>query len=157
MARNVGVVLCALTFLLGMPTGEAESAMSLAKVFLIPFGVTTYIPVTRGDIESQSFFRILLVAEDGAAGLHPLVRRLQVLLESHPTNRRLDENFIRLKVELPGQTYYVDGTGVVLRHSTGQTFQLGQPEKKRIEELIGGLQGVIDAKAVTRVDSANFK
>jgi hypothetical protein len=157
MARYTSLVFCALILLNGTLAANAETSVNIARVFFIPFGVRTYASVTRGDIESKSFLRILLVAENGAKDLHPLARKLQSLLELHPVGRRLDENFIRIKIEVPRETYYVDASGVVLRQSSGQTFQLGKLEKKQTEELIESLQGVIDAKAVMRVDSAKLR
>ena len=156
MIRDLVCVLCSLALLTATSTTEAESPMNLVKVSLIPFSVTTYVPVTKDEIESKSFFRIVLVAEDGG-DLHPLVRKLKGWLESQPGSRRLDEKFIRLKVELAKETYYVDSAGVVLHQPSGHTFYLGQLEKKRTEELIANLQGVIDTKATRRVDPSHLR
>ena len=156
MIRYIVAVLCSLVLLSATSTSEAERPMNLVKISLIPFGVTTYVPITKDDIEGKSFFRVFLVAEDGV-DLHPLVRKLKGWLESQAVSRRLDEKSIRLKVEFAKETYFGDSAGVVLHQPSGHTFYLGQLEKKQIEELIAGLQGVIDIKATRRVDPSQLR
>ena len=123
----------------------------MSRVFFIPFRVTTYVPVKKADIEDKSLVEILFVKGNRGTELHPVLRRIRTLLEAHRSNRRLDENFIRMKVELEVETYYVDASGVVLKDSSGQNFQLQKAEMAQTEGLIQGLQGVVDAKAAAQI------
>jgi len=134
------------------PASDAdERSAEVSRVFFIPFRVTTYVPVKKADIEDKSLVEILFVKGNRGTELHPVLRRIRTLLEAHRSNRRLDENFIRMKVELEVETYYVDASGVVLKDSSGQNFQLQKAEMAQTEGLIQGLQGVVDAKAAAQI------
>jgi hypothetical protein len=87
-------------------------------------------------------------------GDHLFIKQLHDLLERTSSEVEIDNHFIRLKVDFVQSqaVYHVDNKGAVKRHD-GKLFHLGQNEMDEIEKLIQSFAGVVDMRAVKRLQS----
>jgi hypothetical protein len=108
--------------------------------------IETYTPVTMENIGTE-FGRTILLMEE-----HGFTLELVTMLESHPANKEILANGIRLKADLGdlGATYFVDKEGTVLKKGTGATFQLSTDEFARLEKQLESLIGVVDVESYRR-------
>jgi hypothetical protein len=124
-----------------------DAGKPLMRVYFIPFAVETSTPVTTADIEEAGFYRLVLARSPNRSPrepVPPLVSSLPAMLRAHPTAAKLEELFIRLKVEVGETTYHVDNKGTVRESTSGRTFQLTKREMERLGKDIVGLRGVVD-------------
>jgi hypothetical protein len=83
-----------------------------AKIFYIPFDIKTYSPITINKIEHSAFVQANLREKWGISDLMSCIER---------TNRiEFNDQMVRLKVIVSGETYYFDSFGNgVLNSSIG--------------------------------------
>lgn len=126
---------------------------SVVRVYFLPFEIGTHIPVTMDDIEKSSSYIIWFVKGDRAplTKEHPFVARLHQLLQSRRTTYKINDSFIRLKVDFDGETFYVDQKGRVLEKNSGGTFELSGWQMREIAKSMGYFSGVIDVNASEEV------
>jgi hypothetical protein len=128
----------------------AERSLVIGRLYFIPFEVTTFVPVTPGNIEEAATFEINLVGPEGNGGPHPFVMSLRAMIKARAAKAQLNDLAVRLKLVLEDETYYVDAAGGVLEMSSKRTFRLQRTELRRIEKSIEGFSGVVDMKAFSR-------
>jgi hypothetical protein len=130
-----------------MPVSETIGEEPFMRLyFVVPFSIETYTPVTMENIGTEFGRTILLMEERG------FTLELVTMLESHPTNKEILANGIRLKADLGdlGATYFVDKEGTVLKKGSGATFQLSADELARLEKQLEPLIGVVDVESYRR-------
>ncbi len=158
--RQLFVCMIAILPIVLFHTGEAKPASDrqvqdpLMRIYFIPFDVYTYVGVSMDDIHETSSYAIWFAKEDRAArvGPHPFIAKLHRTLQSRPaTGRKIQDGFIRLRVDIGSQTFFVDINGIVLEKETGKTFILSKALRREIQRDIKYFSGVIDIHASQRV------
>lgn len=129
----------------------AERPIVISRLYFIPFDVTTFVPVTQGNIEEAATFEINLIGPERNGGPHPFVMSLRAMIKARAAKAQLNDLAVRLKLVLENETYYVDAAGGVLEMSSKQTFRLPKTDLERIEKSIEGFSGVVDMKAFSRM------
>jgi len=122
----------------------------IGRVYFIPFDVTTFVPVTMGNIEEAATFEISLVGPEGNSEPHQFIKSLRAMIQARAAKAPLNDLAVRLKLVLAAETYYIDAAGGVLEVSSKRTFLLQKTELRRIERSIEGFSGVVDMKAFSR-------
>ena len=110
------------------------------KVYLIPFRIETYVPVTMDDIEAKSHYAIAFMKS------HRLVTDLRRWLTQNPSTRLIDNRVIRLKVQFESEVFFVDQDGVVFLQTRGSHFLLSEEQRQKIETEVQQFSGVVDLK-----------
>jgi hypothetical protein len=112
---------------------ESFGGSDMTKVYLIPFEVETYVPVTRDSIacEAHEVWTFSKAAQ---------TRRLLVFLSGGTavdggTAIRFDEKRVRVKVSSSNRTAFVDSDGVVAQDKTTRI------DKREFVELLKTLAG----------------
>src|SRR6266487_452497 len=121
------VVGLALTFLMHVSSerslgGSIQQATheTTMRIYFIPFAAETLLGVTMDTIDEAGEYKIWFIHESPLAPKeHPAILKLRRLLLSKKGTSTIDNSFIRLKVELQNDTFYVDKNGTVLRKNTG--------------------------------------
>lgn len=122
-------------------------------VYLLAFGTETVVGVTRRTIEETNDYVIRfsrlwpLEAPCPRYDDHPFVRDLRRILVGTKVNVRIDENSIRVKVQFPEATFFVDEEGIVVKDGTNEFFRMNNQQIKLLEENIRGFAGAVDMKA----------
>ncbi|MFQ5853603.1 MAG: hypothetical protein ACE5JU_23845 [Candidatus Binatia bacterium] len=120
----------------------------LMRIYFLPFGIVTYLPITMSNIEETSDYAIWFMKKHPPEeGEHPFISKIQKLLQSRPVRVAINEFAIRLKVVLNNDVFFVDQNGIVLEKSSGKTFSLSKPQMEEIENDIKYFSGVIDIRA----------
>ena len=147
----ISATLCAAVLVASeVPGGGTADSPVISRIYFIPFDVTTYVPVTVRDIERVAHFEMNLVGPEGKNAPHRFAMLLRGMIRARPAQAPLGELFVRLKLVLKDETYFVDAAGGVLEVSSNRTFRLEKKELRRIEQTIEGFSGVVDIKAFTR-------
>lgn len=130
---------------LGMRAGIQDPIM---RVYFTPFEATTYVPLTMDDIEQRSSYIIWFLKEHPSVREteHPFVSNLRHLLRSRPGRAPIDNLFIRLKVVLGKEVFFVDQKGRVLDKNNDRTFTLSRPQRREIEREIRHFSGIVDIR-----------
>ena len=128
----------------------AERSPVISRIYFLPFDVTTFVPVTRRNIEEAATLEINLVGPEGNGGPHPFVKSLRAMIKVRASEAPLNDLAVRLKLVLEDETYYVDAAGGVLEASSKRTFRLLKTELRHIEQSIESFSGVVDMKAFSR-------
>jgi len=76
-------------------------------VFLVPFQIETYMPVTRQTIECDALEKWVLAKESHAAHLTDLLR--------DDVDVKFDEQRVRAKIVMPSSVIYIDSNGTAIR------------------------------------------
>ncbi len=120
----------------------AMTAEILMKIYFIPFTIETYTPVTQNNIEEKSLHAIWFTQPN------PFIGRLHSLLQSSPTQEKVDDRVIRLKVEFvkEREVFYVDQDGIGTKDSK-KYYKLSKKVQDEVEKAILYFSGVIDIKA----------
>jgi hypothetical protein len=159
-----------IAWLLRFATGESYAADVLrehcqqnepkvvARIYFSPFDILTYSAITKQNVEQTSVYRIWIVCgkefiTPGGKALRA-VRELSLLLRATKGREDLDNASIRLKIELPGETFYADQAGRVEEKTTGARFILLKKQMAEIEKHIQAWSGVVDLKASRRIQSS---
>lgn len=146
LARVIACLTCTIVTCV-MPVSETIGEEPFMRLyFVVPLSIETYTPVTMENIGIE-FGRTILLMEE-----HGFTLELVTMLESHPTNKEILANGIRLKADLGdlGTTYFVDKEGTVLKKGTGATFLLSADEVARLEKQLESLIGVVDVESYRR-------
>lgn len=137
-------------------TGEAESTSGpemqgpLMQVYLIPFDSWTYTTVSMDIIHLVSTYRIWFMKERPSVWKkeHPVIAKLRSQLQSRPApDKKIDDGFIRFRVDIGSQTFFVDINGIVLEKESGKTFVLSKAQRREIEKDIEYFSGIVDIQA----------
>lgn len=134
----------------GGPVARAESQEPLMRVYFVPFDAVTYFPISMDDMGTGSPYAIWFV--DPGPGVrhrkHPFISKLRRELQSRPVaGRQINDFAIRLRVDVGGETFFVDTRGTVLDKASGKTFRLTREQMRGIENTIISFSGVIDIHA----------
>lgn len=125
-----------------------RNGMILMRLYFTPFETTTYVPLTMENIEDRSTYAIWFPRDTSRReNEHPLVSKLRRSLQSQPATGGIDHSFIRLKVVIENDVFYVDHGGFVFHPSSRKTFTVSKKEMLEIEEEISRLSGVVDVRA----------
>jgi hypothetical protein len=119
---------------------RADGLKEAMKVYLIPFEIDTYVPVTMADIEVKSHFAIAFRKS------HTFVTELRSSLTSKRSNRIIDDRVIRMRVQLSSEVFFVDQDGVVLEQTKGARYELSKDQRAKIETEVARFAGVMDLK-----------
>lgn len=148
---------CTIVSLSWTLVGQAESPVSvgsaepLMRVYFIKFDVYTYVGISMASIHEVSNYALWFLKQDPAArqGEHPFVSKLRRELQSRPLRGgRINDEMIRLRVDIGPQTFFVDMQGTVLEKTSGKTFRLTRAQRQAIEQEIIHLSGVVDLRAI---------
>src|SRR5213594_4301860 len=87
---------------------RAERSIAISRLYFIPFDVTTFVPVTPGNIEEASTLEIDLIGPEKNGGPHPFAKLLRAMIKARAAKAQLNNLAVRLKLVLEDETYYVD-------------------------------------------------
>ena len=120
----------------------------LMRIYFVPFMTETFVPLPMEEIEKRNLYEIWFMREHPSTRLvkHPFVDKLRRILRSKLTKSRIDNSFIRLKVVMNEEIYFVDIKGVVWDKKNDKSFQLSRKQRMEIEKEIINFSGVIDAR-----------
>jgi hypothetical protein len=129
----------------------------LVKLYFSHFESVFDVLITPKNIEKSSSYIIWFLQSPRASiarGDHPFIEQLRDLLEKTPATVEIDNALIRLKVNFVQDhaVYHVDSKGRIIRHD-GKLFRLEQNEMDDIEKQIVSFAGVVDMRAVKRLQS----
>jgi hypothetical protein len=115
-------------------------AEGFMKIYYMPFGIQTYVPVTKEDIEKRALYRLNVPQSSKDA-----IKILGLLDSGHETDD-FNNQVVRLKVVTSaGRSYYADSMGNVEALSKRSRISLNDLEKV-IDKLIGTNTGNADSK-----------
>ena len=104
------------------------------------------------NIEEAGFYKIWFIHESPLTPQeHPFIPKLRQMFLAKKATEEVDDSFIRLKVELPSDTFYVDRNGRVLRSNTGEKYKLSKKQMQDIENTIEHFSGIVDINASKRI------
>jgi hypothetical protein len=137
---------------MGQSIKTASDMPTVVKIFYFPFEAHTTIGISEASIERDSIFKIQIVQKHpryyDLPSEHRFVSKLKQLLMQNPSAAHLEKGQFRLKLQLPGDIFFVDANGRVLRIANGQHFQLSVEQMKEVGREIEYLAGVVDTLSV---------
>ena len=137
--------------------GKCDATM---RIFFIPFEAESYQPISFSGIEEAAFSELWFdcAKSFGEPSLvrepHPFSKRLGRVLFSTKGSKPIDDQSIRLKIEIGKDVVYADRNGTVLRKDTDQIFKLSKKQIRDLHKKLEYLSGVVDLKAARRVFGA---
>jgi len=123
------------------------------RIIFVSFGAETFLPITMSSIDEKKHLRVWFVRSLMRDNDHPFVSKLGKMLQANTTKEGIDDNSVRLKVELGADTFYADRNGTVLKKNTGEKFQLSREQMQEIENALANFDGVVDTWASQRISS----
>lgn|SRR5512146_2700683 len=141
MAIGIFLALISMASIAGaiQPEQLAPFLKPIMKVYFLPFHVHTQILIRKQDIEKHNDQSLLFLRPQR------FIKDLRQMLEARPTQRKLSQNSIRLKVEFlqDDATFYADRLGVVEKNGV-ETFELLPEEMEQIRREMERYYGVVE-------------
>jgi len=132
--------------------GEPPPIISMRVIFM-SFGSETFLPITIKSIDDRKHLKVWFVRSLMRDNDHPFVSKLRKMLQANSTKEEIDDNRVRLKVEIGTDTFYADANGTVLKKNTGEKFQLSREQMQEIESTMENFDGVVDTWTSERISS----
>jgi hypothetical protein len=123
------------------------------RIIFVSFGAETLVPITMSSIDQNKYLKVWFVRSLMRDNDHPFVSKLGKMLQANTTKEEIDDNLVRLKVEIGGDTFYADRNGTVLKKNTCEKFQLSKEQMQEIESSMANFDGVVDIWASQRISS----
>ncbi len=123
------------------------------RIIFVSFGAETLLPITMSSIDEKKHLKVWFVRSMMRDNDHPFVSKLEKMLQANTTKEEIDDNLVRLKVEIGGDTFYADRNGTVLKKNTCEKFQLSKEQMQEIESSMANFDGVVDIWVSQRISS----
>jgi hypothetical protein len=137
---------------------EAQTP-TVAKLFYFSFDAYSLVAIEKRNIEESSEFKIQILTRRyfHEAGEHPFLIRLKKMFTATRGSEPLEDGAIRLKLTLPGETFFADAHGRVLRAETGELFNLLPNDMAEIDHDIEYLSGIVDMGVIKFTEQIESK
>lgn len=148
IGRDAIIILLVCLSIIGNLMNSSEAKINKPRMrlyYVIPFTIETYIPITKENVEENSY-TIWFMEE------HQFISELLTILKARPKKAEILLKGIRLKVDFGelGGVFFVDRNGIVLHEGTKATFSVSTDEIEQLEQRLQYFVGIVDIKAFER-------